>query len=75
MNNEKLWRKRFMTAMLARLFGLTVMLLGVAITFTDLLRQGGWPLVGGLLVIGGAIDALFAPRLMKKAWELEDADK
>ncbi|HXG81130.1 MAG TPA: hypothetical protein VNJ05_04955 [Sphingomicrobium sp.] len=73
MTDEELWRRRFRWFMAARLFGLATFLLGVAIAFTDLLRPGGWPLVGGILAIMGAIDATFAPRLLKKEWERQDA--
>jgi hypothetical protein len=30
---------------------------------------GGWPQVGAIVAIMGVIDALFAPRLLKKAWD------
>lgn len=72
MTDETLWKQRFQIFMAARLFGLAVFFAGVAIAFTDLLRDGGWPLLGGILAIFGAIDAVFAPRLLKKHWEDED---
>ena len=72
MADETVWKKRFMIFTLARLFGLAMILLGIAIAYTDLLREGGWPLVGVIVAIMGAIDALFSPRLLKKAWDEED---
>ncbi len=69
MHDEELWKKRFLVFMLVRLFGLAVFFLGVAIAFTDLVREGGWPLVGGIVAIVGAIDAIFSPRLLKKMWD------
>ncbi len=33
---------------------------------------GGWPQIGAVVAIMGAIDALFAPRLLKKAWDEQD---
>ena len=72
MNDEELWRRRFHLFSAIRLFGLLTFLLGLAIAFTDLLRPGGWKLVGGILVIVGVIDALFAPRILKKNWERLD---
>lgn len=71
-STDDLWRKRFQLFMLIRLAGVATFLLGIAIAYTDLLRPGGWPLVGGLLTIAGAIDAVFAPRLIRKLWERED---
>ena len=72
MKDEELWRKRFRMFAAIRIFGLATFLLGVAIAFTDLLRPGGWPLVGGILAIVGAIDAVVAPRILKKGWERID---
>lgn len=72
MTDDKLWRKRFRLFMAVRLFGLVTFLLGLAIAFSDLVRPGGWKLVGGILVIVGAIDALLAPRILKKSWERID---
>lgn len=72
MNNEELWRKRFRLFAAVRLFGLLTFLIGVAIAFTDLVRPGGWQLLGGILAITGAIDAVVAPRILKKGWERQD---
>ena len=46
--------------------------LGLAIFYTDLVRPGGWPQVGAIVAILGVIDAMFAPRLLKRAWEEQD---
>jgi len=70
--DEELWRKRFQLFAAIRIFGLATFLLGVAIAFTDLIRPGGWPLVGGILAVIGAIDAVVAPRILKKGWERRD---
>ncbi len=70
--SDDIWRKRFQLFLLVRLFGLATFLLGIAIAYTDLLRPGGWPLVGGLIAIAGAIDAVFAPRLLRKYWQQQD---
>lgn len=69
MTDEELWRKRFQLFALVRLFGVATFLLGVAIAYSDLLRPGGWPLVGGILAICGVVDAVFAPRLLRKIWD------
>ena len=39
------------------------------------MRPGGWPTVGAILAILGAIDALLAPKLLKKQWDLQDAER
>ena len=72
MADEQVWKQRLLIFTLVRLVGLATILLGLAIAFTDLVRDGGWPLVGFVLAVAGAIDALFAPRLLKKAWDEQD---
>jgi hypothetical protein len=70
--NDDIWRKRFQLFMLVRLLGVATFLLGVAIAYTGLVRPGGWPVVGSLIAILGAIDAVFAPRLLRKHWQQRD---
>ncbi len=71
MNDEALWKRRFLIFTLVRLAGLAMFFLGIAITFGDLVRQGGWPAVGVPIAIIGLIDAVFSPRILKKVWERE----
>jgi hypothetical protein len=71
MDDEALWKRRFHVFAVVRLVGLAVFFLGVAIAFTDLLREGGWPLVGGVIAIFGLIDAVLAPRILKRQWDRE----
>ena len=73
MADEATWKRRFYLFLAVRLFGLATFLFGVAVLFTDILRDGGWPLVGVILIIVGLVDALFAPKLLKKQWEREDS--
>ena len=70
--NEELWKKRFGLFVLVRLAGLAIFLLGVAIAYFDVIRKGGWPQVGAIIAIMGALDAIYAPRLLKTMWERED---
>ena len=70
--DEAMWRRRFLIFMLARLFGVVTFLAGIAIAYSDLVREGGWPALGAILAIMGAIDAVFAPKLLKKHWDQED---
>ena len=75
MADDDLWRRRFQAFMAVRAFGLATFLLGIAVIYTDLLREGGWPTVGAILVIVGTIDAVFAPRLLKKLWARQDQER
>ena len=73
MDDDPVWKRRFQIFALLRLAGLAMIFLGVAIAYTGLLREGGWPAVGVFVVIAGVVDAVFAPRFLKKLWEREDA--
>jgi hypothetical protein len=66
------WRKRLLVYSLVRFGGLAIFFLGVAIIYTDLLRRGGSPQIGAIIAIMGVLDALLAPRLLKKAWNEQD---
>ena len=74
MDDDAIWRKRLAIYSLVRLVGLAIFFLGIAIMYTGLLRPGGWPQVGAIVAILGAIDALFAPRLLKREWDRQDRE-
>ena len=65
-------RRRLLIYTLVRFGGLLIFFLGIAIIYTNLLRSGGWPQVGAVVAIMGAIDATFAPVILKKAWDDRD---
>ena len=65
-------RRRLLLYMLVRFAGLLVFFLGIAIMYSDLVRPGGWPQVGAIVAILGVIDAIFAPRVVKRAWDEKD---
>jgi hypothetical protein len=72
--SDDIWRKRFQLFLAVRLIGVATFLLGIAIAYTNLIHPGGWPVVGGLITIAGAIDAVFAPRLLRKMWQQQDSE-
>lgn len=75
MPDEELWKSRFQMFVFLRLIGMATFALGVVIAYTDILRPGGWPIMGLIVAIIGAIDAVFAPRMLKKVWEQQDRDR
>ena len=75
MDDESLWRNRLLIYSLVRFGGLAIFFLGLAIMYTKLVRPGGWPQLGAIVAILGAIDALFAPRLLKREWDRQDQDR
>jgi hypothetical protein len=72
MDEDAKYRTRLLAYTAVRIGGLAIFFLGIAIMYTDLARQGGWPQVGAIIAIMGVIDAMFAPRLLKKAWDEQD---
>jgi hypothetical protein len=73
-DREKLYRQRFLIYSLLRLGGLVIFFLGIAIAYSDLVRPGGWPQVGAIIAIVGALDTILLPRFFKKSWDRKDRD-
>ena len=65
-------KRRLLIHSLVRFGGLLIFFLGIAVIYTNLARQGGWPQLGAIIAIMGVLDALLAPRLLKKAWDEQD---
>jgi hypothetical protein len=70
--DEDTARRRLLLYTLVRFGGLLIFFLGLGIMYTNLLRPGGWPQVGAIVAIMGVIDAMFAPLLLKRAWDEND---
>lgn len=68
-DDDELWKRRFFAFYGVRALGVVTFLAGVAIIYTDILRDGGWPVVGAIVAIMGAIDAGIAPLLIKRGWD------
>ena len=65
-------RNRLLIYSAVRFGGLAIFFLGLAIIYTDLVRKGGWPQLGAIVAIMGVIDAMFAPLILKRAWDEQD---
>ena len=74
MADNDIWKRRFILFTAARVFGILTLIAGLAISFGDVLRPGGWPLVGGILMIMGVTDAVVAPILLRKHWAERDKE-
>lgn len=74
MIDENEARRRLLIYSLVRLGGLVIFFLGLAIVYTSLVRPGGWPQLGAIVAILGVVDSVFAPRLLKRAWDRNDQD-
>ena len=75
MADEDVWRRRFYLYSAVRLGGLAIFFLGIAVAYGNLVRDGGWPQLGAVVVILGVIDAVLAPRMLKKLWDQQDAER
>jgi membrane protein implicated in regulation of membrane protease activity len=73
--DEDVARRRLLLYTLVRFGGLAIFFLGIAIIYTGLVRPGGWPQLGAIVAIMGVIDSLFAPRLLKRAWDQQDRER
>jgi hypothetical protein len=59
-------KKRFHIFTALRLGGLLLLFAGMAIAFSDWVRPGGLPAVGIPLALAGLIEALLAPKILKR---------
>jgi hypothetical protein len=71
-DDEQLWKGRLLMSTAVRLVGLGIFFTGIAIMYTGIVRPGGWPQVGAIVAILGAIDAVVAPQLLRRAWKNQD---
>lgn len=62
------WRNRFITINLVRIGGTLVVLLGLLIWQTDLLREGGWMGVGFPMAVLGLLVAFGGSALLISRW-------
>ena len=62
-------KARFLMFAATRIGGLAIMGLGVAVAFSDLVRDGGFRQLGGLLIAIGTIELVVVPLLLKRMWK------
>lgn len=70
--SDDLWRRRFLIFAFLRLSGLAIFLLGMAITFSDLVQPGGALEIGMVVIALGLVEALLGPVLLRQHWEKAD---
>lgn len=70
--DEDVARQRLLLYSLVRFGGLLIFFLGIGIMYTNLVRPGGWPQVGAIVAILGVLDAMLAPRILKRSWDRQD---
>lgn len=68
-DRERLAKSRWQTLQLLRFTGIIVMILGFWIWAGDILRIGGWPMLGIPLVALGSFEALVLPQILAQRWK------
>ena len=66
---EDEWRRRFGLFALVRLSAVALVLLGIAVALTGLIRPGGWLAPGVAIGLIGVVEALIGPRLLRRRWD------
>ena len=69
MSDEDIHKRRFLLFSAARLSGVALIVLGFAVAFSDLVLDGGFRQLGGLLIALGTIEMVVVPLLLKRAWQ------
>ena len=72
MNDDDLWRNRFIMVNLVRIGGTAVVLLGLGIWYTDLVRPGGVAAIGLPLAIAGLVASFWGPVALARHWKRLD---
>ncbi|HMJ92857.1 MAG TPA: hypothetical protein VK472_02025 [Allosphingosinicella sp.] len=66
--DDKLWRDRFVAINLVRIGGTIVVLIGLYISQTDAVRQGGATIPGLALAIAGLVISFAGPKYLARKW-------
>ncbi|MEQ9661333.1 MAG: hypothetical protein RLN87_02160 [Parasphingopyxis sp.] len=67
-DRERLTKSRLQTLQLFRFVGLVLMLLGMLVWASDVLREGGLPELGIPVFALGAFNSLIVPILLARRW-------
>lgn len=65
---------RFFALSAARFAGVGLVMLGMAIWLGDLLRPGGWPIIGIPLFLLGIAETLLVPKFLARRWRTPDPE-
>ena len=65
---ERLERTRFAVLSAARASGAVLMLIGLWIWHGNIVREGGFPALGGPLFLLGFVESLILPQILARKW-------
>lgn len=67
-DDETLWRNRFIAINLVRIGGTAVVMVGLAIWYSDLLVDGGTIVLGLPLALAGLVVSFWGPKWLAARW-------
>ncbi|MBV8685085.1 MAG: hypothetical protein JOZ90_14110 [Alphaproteobacteria bacterium] len=70
--DDDLWRNRFILVNLVRIGGTVVVLIGLAVWYSDLLVPGGSMAVGLPLALAGLVASFWGPIALSRHWKGRD---
>jgi hypothetical protein len=70
--DDDLWRSRFIAVNMLRIGGTGVVLIGLAIWYTNVVVAGGLPIIGFPLAVAGLIASFWGPVALTRHWKRKD---
>jgi hypothetical protein len=67
-DEETVWRNRFIAINLVRIGGTVVVLVGLAIWYSDLLVEGGSIAIGLPMALAGLVVSFWGPKWLAARW-------
>jgi hypothetical protein len=67
-DDETLWRNRFIAINLVRIGGTVVVLIGLALWQSDVIVEGGSPVLGLPLTLAGLVASFWGPKWLAARW-------
>jgi protein-S-isoprenylcysteine O-methyltransferase Ste14 len=71
-DNDDLWRNRFIIVNLVRIGATAVVMLALAIWYTNLLVPGGSIVIGLPLALAGVVVSFWGPKWLSRHWKRQD---
>ncbi len=68
-DRDRLAKSRYQVIQLCRFTGIVLMILGLWIWAGDIVREGGWPVVGIPLFALGSFEAIVLPTWLAGKWK------
>ena len=72
-DDETLWRNRFIAINLVRIGGTIVVMIALAIWYSDLLVEGGTIAVGLPMALAGLVVSFWGPKWLAARWKTPPA--